>query len=249
MLYPVAVIGLLLTFGGAVDICFPLGPTYPPPRAPSKTRAVTRALEIFNSTIIESLTTNGSSYGQLDPNTTSFSLEIFSLHESQPLFTYHFSAPEFGNATEGVRKVNSSTVYRLGSMSKLLSVYNFLIAAGDVHFNEPITKYVPELATFAAQHKAALQTNDIDYVSWDEVTVGALASQMAGISREEAFGPAQDADLREGLGLPEVPSVNASFCGPTNIQVQVPCTRAGKYPRRTSLALSNWLARFLCGYV
>lgn len=249
MLSPVAAISLLLALGSAVDVCFPLGPTYPPPRTPSKTRALARALDTFNSTITESLTANGSSYGQLDPNTTSFSLEIFSLHEGQPLFTYHFSAPEFGNATEGVRKVNSSTVYRLGSMSKLLSVYNFLIAAGDVHFNEPITKYVPELATFAAQHKAALQTNNIDYVSWDEVTVGALASQMAGISREEAFGPVQDADLREALGLPEVTSVNASFCGPTNMQVQVPCTRAGKYTRGTSRAISNWVARLLCRYV
>jgi len=176
-------------------------------------------------------------------------MEIFSLRESQPLFTYHFSAPEFENATEGVRQVNSSTVYRLGSMSKLLSVYNFLIAAGDVHFNQPITKYVPELASFAAQHEAALKTNDIDTVNWDQVTLGALASQMAGIAREDGFGAVQDADLRAGLGLPEVASINASFCGPTDMQVQVPCTRAGNYHRRTFLVPSNLPFRFLCVYV
>lgn len=248
MLYKYGAVSLLMTLGGAVNVCFPLGPTYPAPGTPSGTRILARTLADLNSSITESLTANGSRYGQLDPNTTSFSMEIFSLRESQPLFTYHFSAPEFENATEGVRKVNSSTVYRLGSMSKLLSVYNFLIAAGDVHFNQPITKYVPELANFAAQHKAALQTNNIDTVDWDEVTVGALASQMAGISREDAFGPAQDADLRAGLGLPEVASVNASFCGPTDMQVQVPCTRAGSYPRRAFLVSSN-LLRFLCGYV
>ena len=204
MLYVSGAISLLATLGGSVNVCFPLGPTYPPPRAPSKTKALASALTNLNSSIIESLTTNGSVYGQLDPNTTSFSMEIFSLRESQPLFTYHFSAPEFENATEGVRQVNSSTVYRLGSMSKLLSVYNFLIAAGDVHFNQPITKYVPELASFAAQHEAALKTNDIDTVNWDQVTLGALASQMAGIAREDGFGAVQDADLRAGLGLPEV---------------------------------------------
>lgn len=230
MLRPVAFITFLLTLGCAVDVCFPLGPTYPSPRTPSKTETLAQALNVLNSTIVESLSANGSSYGQLDPNATSFSVEIFSLRESQPLLTYHFSAPEFANATEGVREVNSSTVYRLGSMSKLLSVYNFLIAAGDYHFNQPITKYVPELAQFAAQHRATSQNNDIDSVSWDEVTVGALASQMAGISREDAFGPAQDAALREGLDLPAVASVNASFCGPTDVQVQVPCTRAGIYP-------------------
>lgn len=218
---------LLLAVGHAANVCFPLGPTYPSPKTPSKTKALGQALDVLNSTIIQSLSAKGSSYGQLDPNATSFSMEIFSLREGPPLFSHHFSAPEFANATEGVREVNSSTVYRLGSMSKLFSVYNFLIAAGDIHFNQPITKYVPELAQFAAQHQASLQTNDIDVVSWDEVTVGALASQMAGISREDAFGPAQDAVLREGLGLPQVASVNASFCGPTNIQVQVPCTRAG----------------------
>ena len=46
-------------------------------------------------------------------------------------------------------------------------------------FNDPITKYVPELAA-AAKH----EQNAVDSVDWESVTVGNLASQMSGAGRD-----------------------------------------------------------------
>jgi CubicO group peptidase (beta-lactamase class C family) len=83
------------------------------------------------------------------------------------------------NSTLGVKNVDSHSQYRIGSISKLFTVYTFLIEAGDVKFNDPITKYVPELAA-AARH----EQNAVDSVDWESVTVGNLASQMSGIGRD-----------------------------------------------------------------
>lgn len=85
--------------------------------------------------------------------------------------------------TTGVRKVDANTVYRLGSLTKIFTIYTWLVQDGDVRWNEGITKYVPELA-------AAVNGEGFDAVAnvaWEDVTIGALASQMAGIVRDCEF--------------------------------------------------------------
>ena len=212
----------------AVSVCLPLGPVYPVPTAPSRSQALKTAFQDLENTIAQSLQNNGSSYGQLDPNTTSFIMEVYSVHEVKPLFEHSFSAPELANAEEGVQAVSESTIFRLGSMSKLLSVYNFLIHAGDDSWNQPITRYIPELADAATQTAGTLQSSTIVNVDWDTVTVGSLASQMAGIARESPFGPISDASLLNNLPLPELPAINGTFCNPPD-ETQIPCTRAGAW--------------------
>lgn len=202
--------------------CPLLGPDFPPPVSLINRDAIQNAKQKLTHSLQAALL-NATIYGQFDPNATSFSLDVYSIHEKNSLFTYHFSAPALAHPAEGVATVDSNTIYRIGSVSKLLTVYTYLIQVGDVSFNEPITNYVPELASYAASHSAALQSNEIDFVDWNSITVGALASQMAGIPRDFASGAASDADLAS-FGLPPVPAVNVSICGePT----ELPCDRAG----------------------
>lgn len=201
--------------------CPLLGPDFPPPSDLLNSHVIQNAKQNLSHSLQAALL-NASIYGQLDSNATSFSLDVYSIRETQPLFTYHFSAPALAHPAQGVATVDSNTIYRIGSISKLLTVYTYLIEVGDVSFNQPITKYVPELASYAANHATALQSNEIDFVDWNSITVGALASHMAGISRDFAFGAALDAQL-VSVGLPPVPSVNSSFCGDA---IQVPCDRA-----------------------
>ncbi|MCJ1462110.1 hypothetical protein MMC07_000710 [Pseudocyphellaria aurata] len=198
------------------------GPDFPPPTTPSHSHAVQNAKQNLTSSLQAALL-NATAYSLQDFNATSFSLDVYSIHEQQSLFTYHFSAPALAHPTQGVATVDSNTIYRIGSASKLLTVYTYLVEAGDVSFNHPITEYVPELASYAASHAAALQSNEIDFVDWNSVTVGALASQLAGIPRDFAPGATSDAYF-SSVGLPPVPAVNASFCG--GDQVQLPCDRA-----------------------
>jgi hypothetical protein len=100
-----------------------------------------------------------------------------------------------------------------------------LIAVGDVAFNEPITKYVPEIAAYAAKNAASLQISDIDVYDWEALTIGALASQLSGLPRDFSFGPVFEAALQEE-GLPQSPPTDISYCG-NPLQAETPCNRSG----------------------
>lgn len=197
---------------------------FPAPRNPSGASAVQVALSSATDAIHAALV-NTTAYGQLDPNATSFSIDVYSTHENSSIFTYHYSAPALARPSEGVAKVDSNTVYRVGSVSKLLTVYTYLAAVGDVSFNEPVTKYIPELAAYAKQNASALNTGDIDLVDWNDVTVGSLASHLAGIARDFAPNIASEASLVQVFG--SVPDVKGNFCG-NPAQGHLPCNRSGK---------------------
>ena len=59
------------------------------------------------------------------------------------------------NSSIGTQNVDADSVYRLGSIGKLFTVYLFLIREGDVRFKDPITMYIPELATASASTAAS----------------------------------------------------------------------------------------------
>ena len=206
--------------------CPLLWPDFPQPSSLSNSHAVQDAKQALSRSLQAALH-NATIHGQLDSNATSFSVDVYSIRETHPLFTYHFSAPALAHPAQGVATVDSDTIYRIGSLSKLLTVYTYLIEVGDVSFNQPITKYVPELASYATSHAAALKTNEIDFVDWNSITIGALASHMAGISRDFARGAESDADLLASGGFPPVPAMNVPFCGDP---IKVPCDRAGMVP-------------------
>lgn len=160
-------------------------------------------------------------YGDLDHQTTAFSAEFYSLSEHEPLFTYHFTpALLTSQRTSGVATVDSDSVYRVGSVSKLWTVYLYLIAAGDQTWNDPITKYIAELAAISQTQKRDLVNN----VNWDSITVGALASQMAGIGRDAAYS-AELAGLLGSLGIPDQGGNSHSTCGNVQ-QSMIPCNRS-----------------------
>jgi CubicO group peptidase (beta-lactamase class C family) len=108
----------------------------------------------------------------------SFAVEVFSANEDDALFQYFNTAPSVANSTTGVTKVDSNSVWRVASITKLFTTLTFMIEAGDGLWNEPVTKYVPEIAA------AVISTNGINHTAWAQVTLGALASHMAGIGRD-----------------------------------------------------------------
>ncbi|GMG13577.1 unnamed protein product [Aspergillus oryzae] len=50
----------------------------------------------------------------------------------------------------------------------------------DAIWHDPVTKYLPELITKSANAKQ----DPVRYVDWEDITVGQLASHMAGLSRD-----------------------------------------------------------------
>lgn len=118
--------------------------------------------------------------------TDSVSLQIFSGSDPNPLFRYSYTAPITRNATIGVREVNENTVFRIGSGSKLWTMFLFLMRTHGALFNEPIAKYVPELLAAAkdVRHNSTRQRNKANYLQWNQVTIGELASHLAGLTRD-----------------------------------------------------------------
>lgn len=58
-------------------------------------------------------------------------------------------------------------------------MWSLLLVEGDLILNDPITKYLYELAN-ASQG----QNDTISQVKWPDITVGQLASHMSGIARD-----------------------------------------------------------------
>lgn len=209
--------------------CVLIGPDVPIPKAVSSTSAFKDGIVSMKKAIADAIDSGVTSYGDMDASATSFSLEIYSLHEEDPLFTYHYDAPGLADSADGVKKIDSDSIYRLGSISKLLTVYTFLATVGDVSFNQPITKYIPELAEYAAEHAG---DDEIDFMDWDSVTIGSLTSQLSGMPPQLTGSPDTDAMLKAGFpsGVPlpvydPVPENITDTKCPNPFGV--PCDRAG----------------------
>jgi Beta-lactamase len=201
-----------------------IGPVFPPPNNLSSSKTFQSAVSSFTQLLQQTISTGNTSYGPFDPANTSYSIELFSTYESTPLFTIHYTAPAVATYQYGVKSVDSNTIFRIGSLSKLFTVYTYLIEAGDSSFNDPVAKYVPELQEAADTiHTTA---DPLDNVAWSEITVVELASQLADIGRDwegigEIGGPFSPVADPIALGLPPLNASEIPICagGPF-------CTRA-----------------------
>lgn len=165
--------------------CPLLGAVFPPPTALSSNSAFTAA-KYSISTTLDTICRTGDGTGDslFNPETNSVSLQIFSARDPN-LFYYSHTAAPVRNASTGVQVVDEDTVFRIGSCSKLWTVLLLLIEAGDASFSEPVVKYIPELGSAAEVAKEkGTKIDGVNAVHWDEVTIGELASQLAGITRD-----------------------------------------------------------------
>jgi CubicO group peptidase (beta-lactamase class C family) len=164
-----------------ISNCGLLGPAYPVPTNLASTNAIKQAQTAFASLWKDSLNTSRTEWGPINVANTSISVGIFSAESNEFLFEDHHVAPGHAGALTG-GFLNAETIYRIGSITKLLTVYTVLARLGDRYWNEPVTKYIPELAN------ASVET-DAPKVRWSEVALGALAGQLGGIARDGTINP------------------------------------------------------------
>ncbi|KAK1756535.1 beta-lactamase/transpeptidase-like protein [Echria macrotheca] len=128
-------------------------------------------------------TGNHEIYGEITPNTTSFSVVLFSTaddgHDDPIFFDYHHTAP----AAKAKKNVGLDTVFPIGSLTQLFTVYAWLAKFGDKEWDTPITKFIPELLNAKGPTSKDDVKNEFT-VPWSDVTIGALASHMAGVARD-----------------------------------------------------------------
>ena len=150
--------------------CPPLGPVFPPLHRPSENRLI--------QTIVKDI-----EYGlsvETAYEKTFVSISLTSIHEDVPLLDVHHTPPVRDKA--GTSHVKSDTMYRIGSISKVFTVLTALLQNDKINWATPVTEYLPELKN-VVQEQGDGGDNGFG-VNWDQVTVEALATHLAGIGRE-----------------------------------------------------------------
>ncbi|PKK48887.1 hypothetical protein CI102_5453 [Trichoderma harzianum] len=112
-----------------------------------------------------------------------FSLGLFSLHDpAATKLQYHYTAPEIASAPNGTHKVDANTIYRVASVTKVLTVLTGLLELNDSDWNRPLTEILSPLKEFAKKKNG--ERDPVYTVEWDKVTPNALAAQIAGVPRD-----------------------------------------------------------------
>lgn len=160
--------------------CPPLGPVLPAPVHPSNHASVKSAVAAIKARIEEE--TN--SY-----NLSSIAVAIKSTYEDDYMLEFANTPPKID--PRGVDNVDSDTVFRLASLSKVFPVLA-LLKLHEVDLDDAVTKYVPKLR---ALNKQARKQDAVWAVDWDEVTIGALASHISGIPADCKYSSEQEVML------------------------------------------------------
>ncbi|KAF4342883.1 beta-lactamase 2 [Fusarium beomiforme] len=153
--------------------CPPLGPVLPAPVHPSTHSSVKAAVASIQEKL-EALTAPF--------NESSVAVAIKSTYEDEYLL--EFTSTPSRVDPRGVDKVDSDTVFRLASISKVFPVLA-LLKLHKVSLDDSVTKYVPELRML---NKEARKQDPVWAVDWDEVTIGALASHIGVVTDVEPYG-------------------------------------------------------------
>ncbi|CAG8159031.1 unnamed protein product [Penicillium nalgiovense] len=144
-----------------------IGPSFLSNFDPSNSTAINHAKSKFPG-LIDSLFSSG----DLNSTDLAFHIDVFSAATNESIYSYsHVGENSKQSVTSG--EFNDKTISRIGSVTKLFTVYAIIAKAGIEVFSHPVTKYLPELAGNSAN-------DPLEEIRWEDITVGALASQQAG---------------------------------------------------------------------
>jgi hypothetical protein len=114
----------------------------------------------------------------------SYSIQIFSTNPGGGiLFERHRTAPSLLANTTSMKKIYGDIMYRLGNVLKIFTVVAWLAESGDVHWNQPVTDFIPKLANISTQAKSK-PLDEVRQKALEDITIGALASQVSCVRRD-----------------------------------------------------------------
>ncbi|KAH8879802.1 beta-lactamase/transpeptidase-like protein [Thozetella sp. PMI_491] len=194
--------------------CSLLGPAYPPSLDLGASCAIRRANDDYTQLLRNTLKTGQTDHGPFDNENTTFSIGVFSAGSHELLYEFHHQAT--GSFQPAVKPaLNGNSVYRIGSVAKTLTILTMISKLGDVPWQDPVTKYIPELATAS--------TGDVvDNVQWFKVTLGALASHLSGVAHALLDNSGDPNSPLPKLGFPNLEDKERVPCGTFGLK---PCTR------------------------
>jgi CubicO group peptidase (beta-lactamase class C family) len=156
---------LLVSLGSIPRIhayCPPTGPVLPVP--------VIEDVASLTSNLTQSLLeVSQVSADHFNLSATSFSVQITG--PDAILYEFHHTAPV--RNTSGVDKVTGDSVYRVASVTKMVTTLALLLQES-ANLDDPVTKYVPGLLDAGLHH-------------YGNVTLRMLASQISGTARDSEY--------------------------------------------------------------
>lgn len=159
------------------DPACPLLNHFPPPHLQRYAPTTDPILGSYLKNLTNAFDTFSSNSSVAGYNTTQTSFSILISHPNYnektatgPIWQYHHTAQV--NDPRSTKKVTSDTVFRVASVSKLLTMVG--VTKAGLNLDASIVKYIPELRGKGKKGKR----------SWEEVTVLSLGSHLAGIQRD-----------------------------------------------------------------
>ncbi|KAF5858114.1 hypothetical protein ETB97_004880 [Aspergillus alliaceus] len=216
------VILLLLTLVYSEEACPLQTPLYPPPRDLLSSSDVKMASQNLTQAIEAAMASGMTDLGPLTINTTTFGVKVFSAHTSESVYEHLYTSPTYRPASgSGTKYSTLDSIYRVSSISKMLTVLTLLAHDGFTHWHHPIINFIPELDSLAHKRSSRIQ--------WREITVGDLAAQLGGMPHDYGFedlaGEYSNAEMM-AMGLPSVPSEDVPSCSQGESLNQAnPCDR------------------------
>ncbi|KAG9239885.1 beta-lactamase/transpeptidase-like protein [Calycina marina] len=212
ILQQVLLSSLLFPIASALGACYHPGPAFPPIDHILNKTQISRLAPKLNE-VVQKVLRNPEDW---TTNLTSFAVLVTSGEDT--VWDYYHTAPILGDYTDSkATNVTENTAFRIASCSKSFTVYAILIE-NRINLEDPVTKYIPEL----------LEGRDEDFifgkslqVAWDQITIRALASQLAGISRHGGMS-----DL--AVSADEVPDPIAMGFPPVDDAALAPCMKNSK---------------------
>lgn len=150
--------------------CPPLGPILPAPTALSQDPIIQELSKQVNAQL-----QNATSL----LNQTALSVGVQSAHENKPLLSLHYTPDKFNSS--GTDKVDGDTVYRVGSVTKLVTALSILQLEDKINLSDPVTKYVPKLTDVSSSN------DSLSEVDWESVSIDALLTHMAGVPSDSTL--------------------------------------------------------------
>lgn len=154
-----------------------LGPLNPAPTDLTSTSSHVRTQwQNLTSTLEGHLTGTNPNEALSGLDKITFSLGLFSVHDAEAAgsLQYHHTGPDVRNSTYGVNKVDGDSIYRVASMTKVMTAFAGLILLDPSDWHKPLTEIFPEIASLP-------EDDPISHIQWDTITPFALATQDSGL--------------------------------------------------------------------
>lgn len=116
-----------------------------------------------------------------------------------------------------MNKVDAHSIYRIASVSKLITTFAGLVEMTEADWNRPLAEIIPGLGSYARANAEGL--NPLYNTQWDKITPWALATQLSGVATlgypigDLAEVVALAGDRSNLLKIYGLPSVNVNELG------------------------------------